>query len=113
MDFRQSWEVSADFRKAWKWVGISLIGAAVAMLVGDGVASLMGIDDDTSATKLQGILITVIAAPFVWLPFMRALEYGRPAYKEGHKWILLGLMVSGYVPVILLVSLVLHSLGME
>ena len=113
MDLRESWETSSNFRQAWKWVGISLLGAALAMLVGDGVAALMGIDENTSATKWQGILITAIAAPFVWIPFMRALHYGRPAYKEGHKWVLIGLLVGGYVPVILLVSLVLHSLGFE
>lgn len=113
MDLRQSWETSSDFRNAYKWVGISLLGAALAMLVGDGVATLMGIDEQNSATRLQGILVTLVAAPFVWIPFMRALHYGRPAYKAGHKWVLLGLLVAGYVPVILLVSVLLHSLGME
>lgn len=55
-------------RWARGWLGVTLVGVLAAFVVGDGVATMVGVPDQGTATPGQGLVVVTAVLPLVLLP---------------------------------------------
>jgi hypothetical protein len=68
--------VSDDTRLARAWAAASGVGAFLALLLGDGVARLLGVDDAAASPARAAVALVLVSVPVV-LPLAMAWHVAR------------------------------------